>query len=265
MFKNQESYKERCKITKECLTSKKDMVEFINEILLDRYVTNNAYYNLSKAPRVRSLLFADLNIKDRFGGNALFESDFKMTKYLIKKGLDVNTLNDSMENALFYSVSKEKTEFLIDFGINIHQTNFRGENALFYCTDKLKLECLIKAGVDVNKKNNSGRTPLFSYNDIDKIEMLINAGADINIKDNYGKTLLECFSLDICKNLIKKGIDLSGYPDNEIELSKIFKREHFKENLIDIIIEEKINREKKVITSHINKINNPVLFPKVRL
>lgn len=180
--------------TDEELTQRLNDIDEINddEELREELNTLLLYTDISKIP---PLVF-------------LSASPSKM-KILMEYGMDINTIDEYKENALFCCNLKwsttltesreeidEKFNFLINNGINIHQINDKGENALYKeigSVDNFKK--LITMGVDVSKKTISGGNVLFSV-DLFKIDLFLKLeecfkyGLSLNDCDNQGETPL---------------------------------------------------------------------------
>lgn len=164
-------------------------------------------------------------------------------KILMEYGMDINTIDEYQENALFYCNFKwsttltenreeidEKFNFLINNGINIHQINHKGENALYKETGSVdNFKKLIEMGVDVSKKANSGANVLFSiaHLKIDpflKFKECFKYGLSLNDSDNYGETpLFEIHgsNKEMLDFFIENGADINHLTnDNENALMK---------------------------------------------
>ncbi|HCJ8468938.1 TPA: hypothetical protein NV714_002702 [Escherichia coli] len=69
----------------------------------------------------------------------LFESnDLFEIEYLLKNGLNINSLNGVGHNALFYA-DLEKSKFLVKHGININNKNYYYLNTLYSSVYKTQL------------------------------------------------------------------------------------------------------------------------------
>lgn len=259
--KRKEEYRKRSQETKECLTNKHDLLVYINDTELGQAFAASDNFKFKKR---HTLLFADYNVKDSlYGRTAIFESDAKMTDYLIKKGLDVNIVDTNGQNPLFDAISVEKCKILVKHGVNIQQVDAKGETALFHCRDLNKLNYLISLGLDVNHVNKNGETPLFANcNDTAKTDALLNAGANLNWTNNRGETVLRGASIALCKKLIAQGADLSYIPATLGETLKMF--QHYPEKG-EFLFEEKVKQEKNNLENILEKENKFKLSTPVRV
>ena len=249
--RKKDEYRKRSQETKECLINKHDLLVYINDIELSQSFDASNNFKFRKR---HTLLFADFNVKDTiYKRTAIFESDAKMTEYLIKKGLDVNIVDTQGKNPLFDAVSVEKCKILVRNGINIQQIDYKGETALFHCNNIDKLNYLISLGLDVNHVNKNGETPLFANcHDINKTEALLNAGAILNWKNNRGETIIHGASIELCKKLIAQNADLSHIPSTLGETLMMFR--HYPEKG-EFLFEEKVKQEKRNLEQVLNNNN----------
>lgn len=158
-------------------------------------------------------------------------------KILIEYGMDINTIDEYKENALFYCNFKwstqltekreeidEKFNFLINNGINIYQVNDHGENALYKEIGSVEnLKKLIEMGVDVCKKTMNGANVLFSitHSVIDpflKIKECFNHGLSLNDSDGKGETPLFYINgsyKEMLDFFIKNGANINHLNNND--------------------------------------------------
>lgn len=81
--RKKDEYRKRSQETKECLINKHDLLVYINDTELGQSFEASNNFKFRKR---HTLLFADFNVKDTiYKRTAIFESDAKMTEYLIKK------------------------------------------------------------------------------------------------------------------------------------------------------------------------------------
>lgn len=135
---------------------------------------------------------------------------------LLKKGVDINMLNEHGQNALFHCHFPEAMQAMFDAGINIHHLDNRAENALFHTHDIKIIDMLIQNGININHKNQSGQLafPNCSVTP-DVMTLLIGSGLDIHSLDNNGRTLLFTPLLaDIYILLIEAGCDINHRDHN---------------------------------------------------
>lgn len=126
-----------------------------------------------------------------------------VVEYFIKRGVDINTLDDDHKTALHEAFAGDSTrsiKLLCDAGINLNQQDKNGMTALHVGTKRGKVDgikLLMKYKPDVNIIDISGRSPLHyaaikGNNEI--IDLLLKANADVNTKDIKGNS-----SLDLAK------------------------------------------------------------------
>ena len=143
------------------------------------------------------------------------EKDYLKNHYKI----DINELNDDGDNALF-SADAKKSEWLIRNGITLNYKNlYNGCNALyteyeFESTERTQV--LIDAGININNLNKQNENALFYMNKNDSKILLVESGINIMQINAFGLDALHNANKDFTEFLIKKGINISRYPD-EIE------------------------------------------------
>ena len=185
---------------------------------------------------------------------AIIDNLLNLTKLLIEKGVDINSLKyrDSFLNLAIINKSSGIAKLLIEKGANINIQNYNNKTPLELAIDndlidivkilikKISEETnnpelhiairyestkivnlLINEGVDINKPDNSGNTPLQSAikNKLSEIaEILIEKGADINTPDNSGNTPLHLaikYRLtNIAKILINRKVNINAINNN---------------------------------------------------
>ncbi|MBK0127073.1 ankyrin repeat domain-containing protein [Pantoea sp. S61] len=198
----------------------------------------------------------DINELDDTGSNALFYSDYGKdygkTEWLLKNGINFNVVNKAKQNALFFC-NYEKAKLLIEHGIEVNQVDVNGESPLFRAvassnTDTCQL--LIDSKADIHKINNQGENVVF-YASLKALRLLLNLGININQIDQNGNNAL--ISLDtgmydclkIAKCLVGAGINF-----------EIFERDPSKLDWIDScsVREHVVQCISKKENKHINKI-----------
>ena len=100
---------------------------------------------------------------------------------------DIDWLNEAVSKN-YLAVTK----YLIKKGADVNGTNNRGFAPLHNVQSAKITKILLKNGGNPNIKSNDGSTPLHMYiNDPPIIRMLIRGGADVNARDNEGRTPLD--------------------------------------------------------------------------
>lgn len=143
-----------------------------NTILLRTMIKNQRFINnkirkgkrnIEEAPRIYEVSAIPI---DRYPNEQQREM---LIELLINSGSDLNHTNKIAENALFYS-NYNISKLLINKKININQINIFGENALFFADiDVCKL--LIKNGINQKQKNIDNKTFL-DYLNLEEIDNL---------------------------------------------------------------------------------------------
>ncbi|MFO7827231.1 MAG: ankyrin repeat domain-containing protein, partial [Bacteroidales bacterium] len=147
---------------------------------------------------------------------AAFFGRNEMVSMLLKKGIDINTLNNFQRNALIFANAgehKETIDLLIKNEISISAKDNEQRTPLHWCAiqgNEEIAEVLIKHGASVHETDSELKTPLHwasQQNLTDVAEVLINHGANVNVLDNHCRTPLFIASwnghLDIVKLLLK--------------------------------------------------------------
>lgn len=250
LFQREEREIEKGNRTREWINDKKKLLTFINEAEFSIYLEKKSGSGRTSHIKPVKHIFLSSDImtsKDTFGESALFNSDTKMTSYLLSKGVDVNQKNSYGETALFGTLTAEKAKVLVDAGINIHHINKDNETPLFNCPDLDKLKYLIDVGVDVNHRNNRGETVMFSSTTPEMVELLVKAGADVNAKNNEGYNAIESASVEVATKMIELGADLSAYSFDKSETDKHFYHNRDKAEFIHEQKKLEVLKEKKMI------------------
>lgn len=153
------------------------------------------------------LLGANINKKDCYGNTALnrsiesrdYAKRLSMTKYLLKKGANVNAPGRDGETALMKAadnVNLEITQELLKHGANVQLKDEHQRTALHFLSsygdDNVAMEIaklLVEKGIDVNAKDDSGSTAITRVR-LETAKFLIEHGADLKSRNNAGNTPL---------------------------------------------------------------------------
>jgi ankyrin repeat protein len=148
------------------------------------------------------------------------EGRLGMTKLLIKKGANINIVDQSGSTALHYAIQngyEAVAKLLIENGADSNISDQFGSTALHYAIQngyEAVAKLLIENGVDINIVNQSRSTALHyaiqnGYEAVAKL--LIEKGVNINIVNQSGSTALHYAVQngyeDLAKLLIEKGVD----------------------------------------------------------
>lgn len=254
LFQREEREIEKGDRTREWVNDKKKLLTFINEADFSIYLEKKSGPGRTShiKPVKHIFLSSDImKVKDTIGESAIFNSDAKMTSYLLSKGVDVNQKNSYGETALFGTLTAEKAKILVDAGVDIHHINKDNETPLFNCPNLDKLKYLIDVGVDVNHRNNRGETVMFHSTTTEMVDILVKAGADVNAKNNEGYNALESASVEVATRMIELGADLSAYSFIKSETDKHFYHNRDKAEFIHEQKKLEVLKEKQVIETAI--------------
>ena len=128
--------------------------------------------------------------------------DLQVVKYLIEKGIDVETKDNHGGTSLIKSVWHGKInviKYLIEEkGANIEVRDNRGNTALLYAVcrgyfDIIKY-LIEEVGVNIEDRDDENNTPLIYsslFGNIEITKFLIEKGANTLSKDYLGKTFIE--------------------------------------------------------------------------
>ena len=184
----------------------------------------------------------------------VFDKNLEGIKGIIKKGVDVNGLDEIGNTALCLAVSGGDPEIvraLLEAGADPNLTpepepdedESKPPLSLGNNADITKL--LIDAGANTNFQNSSGDTILimtaYRWGAFENMKVLLENGADINIKNNEGETALmyaakDKDNLDKVKLLIKSGVDLN-IQDNDGNTALSIAREAGNTEIIELLLE----------------------------
>ncbi|KAJ3658220.1 hypothetical protein Zmor_009973 [Zophobas morio] len=204
-----------------CTEGKYDMLDVLVENGARLGGGDTVWHLLSKLdikddPRIlnllRSVRTVDVNLKNDESLTALHVScmhrSFEMTKILLEKNVDVNSVDDYNNNALYYVVrdyggerpKNTKSKFK-DF---FPQTTVVDNNATKTTkVDKDIIKLLIDNGIYVNVRNTYGRTPLHfccENADFKTTEALLEHRALVNTLDKDDNSALHYASTSSTKN-----------------------------------------------------------------
>lgn len=138
------------------------------------------------------------------------ESEPEIQKILIEAGLDLTT--DSCYNIVSSILDIKVLELALSNGLDVNQQDEAGCNALMHLVspeNKELIEFLIKNGIDVHHENASYENIAFQgYEHLQKLALKYNI--DLSGHNSFGFTpMFECSTLEICKEFIKRGVDLN--------------------------------------------------------
>ena len=130
----------------------------------------------------------------------------KLVKALLKRGDDVNAVDDNGRTPLMLAISEmynfevfEVVKALLQHGANVNAADNAGQTPLMFAVNKKYnfevVEALLKRGANVNATDNAGQTPLMFALSIDDndhvVETLLKHGADISIEDSAGTNAVD--------------------------------------------------------------------------
>ncbi len=148
-----------------------------------------------------------------------------MASKLVKKGIDINLINEQKETVLFDAVRKldvEACKFLIKEKVPLDAVNIDGDTVLWL---------LIYKGIV----------------GLDIILLILNNGANINIKNKDNQTIIEVLS------------DLILYTHGNIEINKDLE-EKVNENGQYIVLLKEILLNSSFNANHLSSKNEPIFF-----
>ena len=153
----------------------------------------------------------------------------KIIKLLLKKEPDINAIDIDEGNTVLHLVNNSETaKLLIKKGANVNALNNAGETPLFYAHKVEVANTLIKNGADINILSYDHETPIFGLirhnNSLNSVKLLLinlwekNKNLSINKCNKAGNTLLHVIAkdpllsskLNLTKFLISLGIKLHG-------------------------------------------------------
>lgn len=178
---------------------------------------------------------ADINVKDKIGGNALhyaaMYNTLDMVKFFIEKGVDVNSETNDKEIPLHLAITSRENSivpYLIEKGADVNRKDINGDTPLVKAIDMAAsnleryarafdiIQLLVGKGADVNTKDADDVTPLIMASKLiyGAIAIyLIENGANLNDQSTSGRTALIVAVLsnrvETVKTLLEKGADRS--------------------------------------------------------
>lgn len=168
---------------------------------------------------IQNKLDANAYLNIAWLNEAVSKNYLAVTKYLIKKGADVNGTNNRGFAPLHYVESAKITKILLKKGANPKIKSNDGSTPLhMYINDPSIVRLLIRAGADVNAKDNEGQTPLddCGYTELQKAEVLLQNNARVGT--GQGSFLIRIFAKDnkyynCLSSLLKAGANPNGGAD----------------------------------------------------
>lgn len=177
-----------------------------------------------------------INARKNYGRTALHvaakNGKLYVVKYLISKGIDINSRDEAEWTPLMsavYGGELNTVRYLIDVGADINAKSRLCSTSLHFAADSGELDivkCLVFKGANVNAKNIDCRTPLHFAADngnLSVIKYLIRKGADINAEDEYANIPLYFAirnrKLEIVKYLVDKTDINNKYNDTLLHLA----------------------------------------------
>jgi ankyrin repeat protein len=133
--------------------------------------------------------------KELFSDNV----DINVIEKGIKKGIDINKIDDKGRSVLFQLSLKHKLtsiKILLKNGVDINFEDAYFKNVLDYAisnSDGMMIRFLLENGSSVNHKNSSNRTILQNCaieGSYKNFQILMYYNPDYDLKDNYGQTVL---------------------------------------------------------------------------
>jgi ankyrin repeat protein len=129
----------------------------------------------------------------------------RAVEWMVKAGANVNQQGSGFWNPtpLMMTANAPKiTRFLLKKGADVNTRTSQGNTVLHeqlgplygHIAHRESIQLLLEAGADVNARNHDGETPLLRAADrapLDVIELLLDAGSDITAVDNKGRTALD--------------------------------------------------------------------------
>ncbi len=165
---------------------------------------------------------ADDNIANLM--SAAYNGSLPDVKAAVKRGADLNMVDEDGETALMYAVSgghDDIVAYLLSKHADPDALSAHGDTALFYAALKDRAgaaSLLLKKGAKSEARNANGATPLIvaaSHGSKATAQLLIGSGADINARGADGSTVLMTSTLnaqdELATLLIDKGADINAH------------------------------------------------------
>jgi len=168
-----------------------------------------------------------INKKDQYGNSLLHlavrEGNVDIIKYLVSKGVDVNSRNIVDETPLHIAANSGNLDAVIQLiynGADINVKDSIGNTPLHDAVENDQIQIvkyLISQGAEINTQNNVHQSPLHEAVVFNKVEMskfLISKGANVNTKDEDRKSPLHAAvineNLELVKYLTTNGADVNA-------------------------------------------------------
>lgn len=171
---------------------------------------NNHIKNTRSAKNISELEILkkdpDFDINMKFSGrrNALFTANLEKSKWLIQNNINIHSLDNYSQNALFFVTSLDKLNLLIENGININKLNMYNRSFLFNMKPSIieyifSEKCNIDISNIINTPNNKNETFIYSFltsqnlKNIDLFSLInnfIKKGGIINFKNKSNQYIL---------------------------------------------------------------------------
>ena len=163
--------------------------------------------------------------------SACHDGNIKQVKKLLKKGADINQVDNLKNTALHYAVLYQDIELaiiLIMNGADVNKQNLKGKTPLHIAVqneDPMLSSILLDSGADMEIKDIYDASPDLLVLDADMIDgdlliMFLEHNVNINTKNSNGETILHRFAKSSftkgqqIKSLVELGADVNVF-DND--------------------------------------------------
>ena len=200
----------------------KNLLELFN----DEQLNEREFFSLMRRFLER---IDDLKKQQQIAANqALFnlsnEDYYKVAKYLVQSGADLNATTEDGKCPIFHLLLKNNEvcfrlfEAFIDSGVDVNIIDCNGNTMLHKIVstqdvDPYFVRRFLMRRPDVNAQNYNGETPLLlavkNRCNWELIELLLNAGASLHICDYNGNTTLSYADAELKTKIIDYSVDLS--------------------------------------------------------